>query len=81
MFHPDHDFGASSGADLLVEMGIDPNAVREVIEDERAIRCPDRGAVYPAYGFASLSPEPAFDHALHEAAGPWDPAASLPPTD
>ena len=81
MFHPDHDFGASSGDDLLAELGIDPNAIREVIDDERAIRCPDRGAVYPAYGFASLSPDPAFGHALHEAAASWDPASSLPPED
>ena len=91
MFHPDHDFGASSGDDLLAELGIDPNTVREVIEDDRAIRCPHRGAVYPDYGFASLYPEPtpdrgpgqAMDHGLHEAGPdePWDPASSLPPED
>ena len=79
MFHPDHDFGAPCGPDLFAELGIDPAAVRETIEDERAIRCPERAAFYPEYGFASLSPEPAFGHALHEAAEPWDPASSLPP--
>ena len=75
MFHPD------TSLDRLAELGIDPAAVREVIEDERAIRCPDRGAVYPEYGFASLSPEPAFGMALQDAAPakPWDPASSLPP--
>ena len=91
MFRPDHDFGAPSGPDLFAELGIDPAAVREAIEDERAIRCPDRGAVYPAHGFASLSPEPAFGQALHEMAPPdrcpgqafepWDPASSLSPAD
>ena len=77
MFHPD------TPLDRLAELGIDPAAVREVIEDERAIRCPDRGAVYPAHGFASLYPEPAFGDALHEAAPsePWDPASSLSPAD
>ena len=58
MFHPDHDFGAPSGSSLLTELGIDPATVREVAEDDRAIRCPERDALYPAYGFASLAPEP-----------------------
>ena len=83
MFRPHHDFGAPCGPDLFAELGIDPAAVRETIEDDRAIRCPERAAVYPAHGFASLSPEPAFRHALHEPAPsePWDPASSLPPAD
>ncbi len=89
MFRPHHDFGAPCGPDLFAELGIDPAAVRETIEDDRAIRCPERAAFYPEYGFASLSPEPAFGHALHEpappdrcpgqASEPWDPASSLPP--
>ena len=82
MLHPDFRFRAPTGGDLLAEIGVDRHTVREIAEDERAMRCPDRGAVYPAYGFASLSPEPAFGHALHEAAPsePWNPASSLPPT-
>ncbi len=81
MFHPDHEFGAPSGPDLFAELGVDPAAVRETIEDERAIRCPERAAVYPAHGFASLCPEPALEPGLHEPAPaePWDPASSLPP--
>ena len=83
MFHPEFRFRAPTGGDLLAELGVDRHTVREIAEDERAIRCPDRGAVYPAYRFASLSPEPAFAHALHEPAPsePWDPASSLPPAD
>ena len=83
MLHPAFRFRAPTGGDLLAEIGVDRHTIREIAEDERAMRCPDRGAVYPAYGFASLSPEPAFGHALHEAAPsePWDPASSLPPTD
>ena len=73
MFHPD------TSLDRLAELGIDPAAVREVVEDERAIRCPDRGAVYPEYGFASLAPEPALEPGLAEPPEPWDPASSLPP--
>ena len=68
--------------------GIDPAAVREAIEDERAMRCPERPAVYPARSFASLVPEPAAgglgeaappDRCPGQAHEPWDPAAALPP--
>ena len=81
MFHPDHSLDLPTGDSLLEELGIHPNTVRETIEDDRAIRCPERSAVYPAYGFASLSPEPTFGLALQDAAPaePWDPASSLPP--
>ena len=59
MFHPDHDFGAPSGGDLLLaELGVHPELVREIAEDNRAIRCPDHGAACPAYGFASFVPAP-----------------------
>ena len=83
MFRPDTSLDLPIGCDLLAEIGVDRRTVGEIAEQERAIRCPDRGAVYPAYGFASLYPEPAFGRALHEAAPdePWDPAASLPPED
>ena len=76
MIHPDFRLGAPRGGDLLAELGVRPELVREVTEDERAIRCPDRGAAYPAYGFASLTPSPSLDHGLHEAGPdePWDPA-------
>ena len=81
MFNPHFRLGAPTGGDLLTELGVRPELVREVIEDERAIRCPERGATFPAYGFASLYPEPSLDHALHEAAPaePWDPPSSLSP--
>ena len=83
MFHPHTSLDLPTCGDLLEECGIDPAAVREVVEDERAIRCPDRGAVYPEYGFANLAPEPAFGMVLQDAAPaePWDPASSLPPAD
>ncbi len=77
MFQSDHSPDLPAGT-LLAELGIDPAAVREAIEDERAIRCPVRPAVYPEHGFASLAPEPAAA-GLGEAAAPWDPASSLPP--
>ena len=81
MFHPDTSPDLPTGCALLAEIGVDRRTVREIAEDERAIRCPERGAVYPDHGFASLFPEPAFGHALHEPAAPWDPASSLPPAD
>ena len=83
MFHSDTSLDLPTGGALLAECGIDPAAVREVIEHDRAIRCPERGTVYPAYGFASLSPESPFGMVLQDAAPaePWDPASSLPPAD
>ena len=83
MFHPDTSLDLPLGCDLLAEIGVDRRTVREIADDERAIRCPERGAVYPQHGFASLYPEPAFGHALHEAAPaePWDPAPSLSPAE
>ncbi len=58
MFHPHFRLGAPSGGDLLAELGVRPELVREIAEDERAIRCPDRGAVYPEHGFAGPGPGP-----------------------
>ena len=60
MFHPDLDFDAPSGVALLAELGVRRETVREVVEDEHAIRCPERDPPWPAYGFASLAPEPPF---------------------
>ena len=83
MFHPDLDFDAPSGVALLAELGVRRETVREVVEDERAIRCPERSPAWPAYGFASLAPEPPFLQGLHEPA-PADlpgPSPALPPTE
>ena len=79
MFQSDHFPDLPAGR-LLAELGIDPAAVREAIEDARAMCCPDRPAVYPEHSFAGLVPEPAAG-GLGEAAPdePWDPAAALPP--
>ncbi len=77
MFQSDHSPDLPAGT-LLAELGIDPAAVREAIEDERAMRCPERPAVWPEHSFAGLAPEPE-PAGLGEAAAPWDPASSLPP--
>ncbi len=72
--------GRVSGGDrLLAELGVRPELVREIAEDARAIRCPDRGADYPAHGFASLFPDSSLAPGLHEdgPAEPWNPASSL----
>jgi len=83
MFRRDTSLDLPIGNDLLREIGVDRRTVCEIAEDERAIRCPERGPVYPTHGFASLAPEPAFGMSLHDAAPaePWDPASSLPPAD
>ena len=81
MFHPDYSFDLPAGSSLLAEIGIDPLTVREVVEDDRAIRCPERGAVFPERRFADLTPEPSLEYALHEAAPdePWGPAPAHRP--
>ena len=42
MFDPYSETGIPSTSELLAEIGIDPHVVQQVIEDDRAIRCPDR---------------------------------------
>ena len=80
MFLSDHSPDLPTGSSLLAELGIDPAVVREAIEDERAMRCPERPAVYPEHGFASLFPESPAGGLVEAAPGePWDPAAALPP--
>ncbi len=59
MFQFDHSLDLPIDCDLIAELGIDRHTVREIAEDERAIRCPERGAVFPAHGFAGLVPDPA----------------------
>ena len=49
MFCPDYHFEeAPTGNDLLAEIGLDPGAVQDVIDDDRAMRCPDRDEVLHA---------------------------------
>ena len=83
MFHPVTSLDIPTGSDLLAEIGVARHTVHEIAEDERAIRCPDRGAVYPEHGFAGLYPELAFGTVLQDAApaDPWDPASSLFPAE
>ena len=56
MFNPDFQLDVPTGGDLLTEIGLDPRAISEVIEDDRAMRCPDRGAVFPERRLADLFP-------------------------
>ena len=58
MFRPDTSIDHPTDSDLLAEIGVDRHTVRELAEDEYTIRCPERGAVFPAYNFASLTPDP-----------------------
>ena len=83
MFHPNTSLDLPLGCDLLAEIGVDRRTVREIADDERAIRCPERGAVYPEHGFASLYPDSASGMVLQDAAPaePWDPASSLSPAE
>ena len=44
MLDRDIDLDIPTGDELLAEIGLDPRSVRDVIEDDRAMRCPDRDA-------------------------------------
>ena len=59
MFLASFDFDAPAAGDLLAELGVRPAAVREVAAEDRALRCPDRGAVFPERRLADLFPVPA----------------------
>ena len=67
-FDPGYDFEPPTGPALLAELGVDRHTVREVIEDDRAIRCPDRDSVLPNRTVAVLDDRTPFEQALHEAA-------------
>lgn len=54
MFEPDLPI---TGEQALAELGIDPRAVHDVIEDDRARRCPDRETVHPPRRFTDLHSE------------------------
>ena len=56
MFLPDFHSDIPIGNQLLAEIGLDPQAIRETIEDDRAMRCPDRGVSFPERRFADLFP-------------------------
>ena len=61
MFQSDHSPDLPGGRLLLADLGIDARTVREIAEDDRMIRCPERPAAYPEHGFAGLVPDPAAD--------------------
>ena len=75
----DYRLDPPQGSDLLAELGIRPGLVRELAEDARAMRCPERAALFPERRFADLFPVAA--PGMAEPAEPWDPAPSLSPAD
>ena len=77
-FDPGYDFEPPTGSALLAEIGVDRHTVREVAEDDRSIRCPDRDTVLPDPTVAVLDHCTPFEQALHEAALPDPPPGSFP---
>ena len=49
MLDRDFDLDIPTGDELLAEIGLDPRSVRDVIEDDRAMRCLDRDAVHAGH--------------------------------
>ena len=68
MFDPYSESDIPSTNELLTEIGIDPHAVQQVIEDDRAMRCPDRDPALPGRTVATLDARTPFERGLHEAA-------------
>ena len=68
MFDPYSESDIPSTCELLAEIGIDPHAVQQVIEDDRAMRCPDRDPALPDRTVTILDARTPFDRGLHEAA-------------
>ncbi len=64
MFDPDYAFDAPTGDTLLTEAGIDPAAVREVAEHDRAMRCPDRASPRSVRPRARFATDMRFEGAL-----------------
>ena len=54
MFLPDFHSDIPTGNQLLAEIGLDPQTIRETIEDDRAMRCPDRGVSFPEGRFGRV---------------------------
>ncbi len=79
MFDPDMHIDPLGAGSVLAEAGIDYRAVSEVIADERAIRCPERAAVFPERRFADLVPDPPAPGSPGGAAGPFLPRPSRRP--
>ena len=68
MFDPYSESDIPSTSELLAEIGIDPHVVQQVIEDDRAMRCPDRDSVLPDRTVTVLDARTPFERGLHEAA-------------
>ena len=67
MFRIDPDFPLT-GEQVLAELGLDPRALRDAIEDDRTRRCPDRETAYPQRRISDLDPEWPFPRPAHAAA-------------
>jgi len=57
-FDTGFDFEAPLAGDMLAAIGLHPASVREVIAENRALRCADREAVFPERHLADLYPAP-----------------------
>ena len=53
------DLEAPVAGEMLAAIGIHSDCVREVIAEDRALRCADRDAVFPKRHLADLYPAPA----------------------
>ena len=58
-FDTGFDFEAPLAGDMLAAIGIHPASVREVIAEDRALRCADREVAFPERHLADLYPAPA----------------------
>ena len=58
-FDTGFDFEVPLAGDMLAAVGIHPDCVREVIAEDRALRCADREVAFPERRIADFYPVPA----------------------
>ena len=67
MFRNDYDFEETlTGSDLLTEIGLDPRAIQDIIDDDRARRCPDRDTVLPPRRIADFTTETPLERTIRK---------------
>ncbi len=64
----DHDFTSDmpTGGELFAEIGLAPKPVREVIEGDRTMRCPDRDTLLPVRRSAGFTTETPLECVLRQ---------------
>ncbi len=61
MFDPEFTSDLPNGNDLLAELGLSPASLADILDEDHAMRCPDRDTAIPLRRSAGLAGETPFD--------------------